>query len=418
MKRTLIAILFLLILAACRAADTHTPTQPPPATLTTVAGSPAPQYGRTAVRPDPTAPQPPAATPPPAESPTVTDTPAPASPPDPTCCTLQLIADGLARPTYLTHGGDSRLFILEQRGLIRLVVDGQLLPTPFLDLTSIVDDSANERGLLGLAFHPDYAANGQFFVNFTGAGGDTYVRRYTVSADPNLADSGSGKTLLHITQPYPNHNGGDIVFGPDSLLYIGMGDGGDQGDPQSNGQNPTALLAKLLRLDVNTPNAKPEIAAMGLRNPWRFSFDRATGDLWIGDVGQDLWEEIDFVPAPFTPGLNFGWNLFEGTHPYAASGPVAGLTAPVAEYSHDEGGCSVTGGYVYRGRALPELSGVYLFGDYCSGIIWSLVPDGAGGWQRTVFMDTDYNISSFGEDASGELYVIDHNGAVYELVRR
>ncbi|MBI5291449.1 MAG: PQQ-dependent sugar dehydrogenase [Chloroflexi bacterium] len=410
MKRTLIALFFLLTLAACRAADTRAPTQPPPATLATVAASPA----RATAPP----PLPPAATPPPAESPTLTDTPAPASPPDPTCCTLQLIADGLTRPTYLTHGGDSRLFILEQRGLIRLVVDGQLLPTPFLDITSIVDDSANERGLLGLAFHPDYAANGQFFVNFTGAGGDTYIRRYTVSADPNLADSDSGKALLHIAQPYPNHNGGGIVFGPDGLLYIGMGDGGDQGDPQGNGQNPNALLAKLLRLDVNAPNAKPEIVAMGLRNPWRFSFDRATGDLWLGDVGQNQWEEIDFVPAPFPPGLNFGWNLVEGAHPYAASGPVAGLTAPVAEYLHNEGGCSVTGGYVYRGSALPELSGVYLFGDYCSGIIWSLVPDGAGGWQRAVFMETGYNISSFGEDASGELYVIDHNGAVYKLVRR
>ncbi|HLB47798.1 MAG TPA: PQQ-dependent sugar dehydrogenase [Anaerolineales bacterium] len=339
------------------------------------------------------------------------------SPPDPSCCALVPIVDGLVRPTYLTHAGDDRLFVLEQQGRIRIAADGTLLDTPFLDTTSLVGSEANEQGLLGLAFHPNYASNGQFFVNYTNRSGNTVVARFTVSSDPDRADPASAKILLTIDQPFENHNGGDLVFGPDGLLYIGMGDGGSAGDPYGNGQNADVLLGKMLRLNVDDPNAKPEIWAIGLRNPWRFSFDRATGDLFIGDVGQGDWEEIDYVPAPLpATGPNFGWNILEGTHRYSTFGDVAGLTGPVAEYSQNEGGCSVTGGYVYRGSALPSLDGVYFFGDYCSGFIWTLVPNGQDAWDSALFVQSGLNISSFGEDASGELYVVDHGGAVYKLM--
>lgn len=358
-------------------------------------------------------------------TPIPTDTPVPTltpvSAPDGAQYAWVEIASGLQRPLFVIQAGDDRLFVVEQPGRIRIVKDGQLLETPFLDISGIVNDTGTEQGLLGLAFHPDYARNGQFFVNYTGATGigDTVVARYTASSDPNVADPDSAEILLTIPQPYRNHNGGDIVFGPDGLLYIGTGDGGDQGDPQNNGQNPDTLLGKMLRLDVDTPNADPEIWAVGLRNPWRFSFDRATGDLFIGDVGQDEWEEIDYAPAPLAGGLNFGWNLLEGAHPYASStGDSTGLTMPIAEYSHSQGGCSVTGGHIYRGTSLPELQGVYFFGDYCSGIIWSLIRNDSGAWEQSEFMNTDFSISSFGEDVAGELYMVDHGGGVYRLTRK
>ncbi|HLF02679.1 MAG TPA: PQQ-dependent sugar dehydrogenase, partial [Anaerolineales bacterium] len=357
--------------------------------------------------------------PPPTDTPLPPATPTPAppiiAPPDPFCCTLTPIARGLIRPTYLTHAGDDRLFILEQRGLIDVLVDGQM--QTFLDLQPLVGSRANEQGLLGLAFHPNYATNGLFFINYTDKNGDTVVARYTVSADPNRADPDSAKTLFHVEQPYPNHNGGNLAFGPEGLLYIGLGDGGSAGDPAGNGQNPETPLGKMLRLNVDIDGAQPEIWATGLRNPWRYSFDRLTGALFIGDVGQGDWEEIDFVPAPLPgAGPNFGWNILEGTHRYSTFGDVTGLTGPIAEYSHSEGGCSVTGGYVYRGAALPALQGNYFFSDYCSGIIWSLTPNSQGQWDSAVFMETGYNISSFGEDARGELYVVDHAGAIYRLI--
>lgn len=337
--------------------------------------------------------------------------------PNASCCRFELIAGGLVSPVYLTHAGDDRLFVLEQSGRILVIADGQLLDAPFLDIVNLVGSRANEQGLLGLAFHPDYSSNGHFFVNYTDVNGDTAVARYTVSADPDRADPSTAKILLRIDQPFANHNGGDIVFGPEGLLYIGMGDGGSAGDPRGNAQNPASLLGKLLTLDVDTPGAQPEIWASGLRNPWRFSFDRLTGDLFIADVGQGKWEEINFVPWPLASGLNFGWNFLEGSHPYRGlSG--SGLTPPVAEYSHSEGGCSVTGGYVYRGRAIPSLQGAYFFGDFCSGLIWSLTRDAAGAWQRNLFERTDFLITSFGEDASGELYVLDRAGGVYRLVER
>jgi glucose/arabinose dehydrogenase len=365
----------------------------------------------------------PSATSAPTAAPTESPSPVPPTPspsiPDGACCTFELIADGLYRPTLVTHAGDDRLFILEQSGQIRLVVNGQLLTQPFLDIDNVVSDQANEQGLLGLAFHPNYAANGQFFVNYTNALGDTVIARYAVSSDPDAADPDSGEILFTVDQPYRNHNGGGLAFGPDGLLYVGMGDGGSQGDPQGNGQNPYSFLGKMLRVDVDGNPNQPLIWAMGLRNPWRFSFDRLTGDLFIGDVGQNQWEEIDSVPASALaePGPNFGWNIFEGTHRYSA-GPADLVVPPIAEYSHGEGGCSVTGGYVYRGAALPELTGNYFFADYCSGIIWSLTPLADGTWERNVFMNTAFTISSFGEDVNGELYVVDHAGAVYRLVRQ
>jgi glucose/arabinose dehydrogenase len=342
------------------------------------------------------------------------------------------VVDGFQRPLFVTNAGDDRLFIVEQGGRISIFQDGKLLDEPFLNVSSLVSRSGNEQGLLGLAFHPKYAQNGEFFIDYTDVKGDTMVARYHVSKDnPNVADPNSATPVIQIDQPYPNHNGGDVVFGPDGYLYIGMGDGGSAGDPQGNGQNPKALLGKILRLDVDNgdPYAAPkdnpyvansamapEVWAMGLRNPWRFSFDRQTGDLYIADVGQNQWEEVDFQPADSKGGENYGWNIMEGMHQYSGAAVPEGLMMPFAEYSHSEGGCSITGGYVYRGKALPDLNGIYLFADYCSGKVWSSYRDDAGKWQTNLFMQTNYVISSFGEDAAGELYLLDHgSGAVYRL---
>lgn len=405
-------LMIAIALTACTASPAVTSTVQPPIVLPTPVPSPTPT-----VAPSPT--PLPTATTAPTEVPSPVPTAALPTAPDGACCDFQLVADGLYRPTLVTNAGDDRLFILEQSGQIRVVVNGQLLEEPFLDIDELVNDQANEQGLLGLAFHPGYAESGQFFVNYTDVNGDTVVARYTVSADPDVADPDSVEILFAIDQPYRNHNGGGLAFGPDGLLYIGMGDGGSAGDPQGNGQNPYSFLGKMLRLDVEDDPNQPLIWALGLRNPWRFSFDRATGDLFLGDVGQNQWEEIDSVPASALaePGPNFGWNIFEGTHRYS-DGPVDLVVPPIAEYSHAEGGCSVTGGYVYRGLALPDLAGTYFFADYCSGIIWSLISLADGTWERNVFMNTAFTISSFGEDVNGELYVVDHSGAVYRLARK
>ncbi len=313
---------------------------------------------------------------------------------------------------------------------MRILQGGSLLPTPYLDITDRVGADSSERGLLGLAFDPQYKQNGFFYVNYTDLNGNTVIARFKVTADPNLADPASEKKLLGVQQPFANHNGGSVVFGPDGFLYLGLGDGGSAGDPYGNGQSTNTLLGKILRIDVEhgdpyaippgnpfaNGGGKPEIWAYGLRNPWRFSFDPATGDMYIGDVGQDTWEEIDYLPAGSPGGTNFGWNQMEGLHPYKGSNSAA-FTAPVINYSHAEGGCSVTGGYVYRGKALPAWDGVYFYGDYCSGKIWGLLKSGSG-WQSQHLFDTGLSISTFGVDESGELYLAWYGGGIYKLVKQ
>src|SRR6266498_970636 len=354
-----------------------------------------------------------------------TDTPSSANTfPDPNAFQWLMIATGLTRPVNLQADGSGRLFILEKVGRIRIFQNGQLLDQPFLDISNRVGSSGNEQGLLGLAFHPQYAQNGRFFVNYTDNNGDTVIARYQVSSDPNVADSNSEVKLLGVDQPFANHNGGVLVFGPDGYIYAGLGDGGSQGDPNGNGQNTKVLLGKILRLDVDSaepyaiPSDNPfgnEVWAYGLRNPWRLSFDKLTGDLYIGDVGQNTWEEIDYLPAGSPGGTNFGWNLREGAHDYNGS-DSPNLIEPVAEYSHQEGGCSVTGGYVYRG-SMAEWNGIYLYGDYCTGLIWGLIHSD-NGWQKQQLFDTDFTITSFGQDEAGEIYLVSDSGGIYELVKK
>ncbi|GAB4469158.1 MAG: hypothetical protein Kow00124_04120 [Anaerolineae bacterium] len=306
-----------------------------------------------------------------------------------------------------------------------------MLEQPFLDLTDRVNSASYEQGLLGIAFHPDYAANGRFFVHYTGSRGEGVIARFSVTGDPDVADPSSEEIVLQVAQPAPNHNGGHIAFGPDGYLYIGLGDGGAAGDRFRNGQNLQTLLGSMLRIDVDElpytiPPDNPfladtaaldEIWAYGLRNPWGFSFDRLTGDLYIGDVGQNVYEEINFQPASSAGGENYGWPITEGFHCYdAASCDTAGLVMPVAEYDHSQG-CSVTGGVVYRGSQFPEMGGVYFFGDFCSGIIWGLARDASGAWQVAELTRSGLQISAFGEDESGEVYVLDmQGGAVYRII--
>jgi glucose/arabinose dehydrogenase len=344
--------------------------------------------------------------------------------PNPDNYTWQLIASNLDRPVDLQPDGSGRLFVVEKPGHIHIIENGGWIETPFLNIEDRVNDGSNEMGLLGLAFHPQYAQNGYFFVNYTGRGGDTFISRFQVSGDPNIADPAGEVNLLRISQPFPNHNGGVLAFGPDGYLYAGLGDGGAGGDPLGNGQSSNTLLGKILRVNVNNGNPYSipadnpfgnEIWAYGLRNPWRMSFDKQTGDLYIGDVGQGTWEEIDFLPAVSPGGVNFGWDFREGAHEFEGKAP-AGLTEPVAEYSHAEGGCSVTGGYVYRG-AMTEWNGIYLYGDYCTGFVWGLIKSG-NGWQVQRLFDTDVNITSFGQDEAGEIYLIGDGGGVYKLAQK
>ncbi|HET7143264.1 MAG TPA: PQQ-dependent sugar dehydrogenase [Anaerolineales bacterium] len=334
------------------------------------------------------------------------------------------IASGLNRPVDVqsANDGSGRLFIIEKYGLIRIIENGQLLDVPFLNIDARVDDRGNEMGLLGLVFHPIYKENGYFYINYTGDGGHTRISRFQASG--NVADPNSETVLLLIKQPYANHNGGGLDFGPDGYLYAGLGDGGSQGDPSKNGQNTTVMLAKILRIDVNNgdPYSVPpdnpfgnEVWAYGLRNPWRISFDSATGDLWIGDVGQGQWEEIDYLPAGAQGGANFGWPIMEGNHDYDGTAQP-GLLLPAVEYSHSEGGCSVTGGYVYRG-SMPEWQGIYIYGDYCTGFVWGLIPS-ADGFQSQLLFQTGMTITSFGRDESGEIYLASDYGGIYLLAKK
>lgn len=412
MKHWLILIT-LPVLVSCTSQDTPLPPSP-----TIEPGSP------TSVPPTVVSNTPAPSVPP------ETDTPPPPSPdvttfPNPEDYTWQSVTAGLVRPVDLQADGSGRLFVVEKIGHIHVIEDGQLIDSPFLNIEDRVNDSSNEMGLLGLAFHPNYAQNGYFYVNYTGSGGDTFISRFQVTDDnPYLADPASEVNLLRLNQPFPNHNGGGLDFGPDGYLYAGLGDGGAQGDPFGNAQNTDTLLGKILRLDVDSaePYAIPpdnpfgnEIWAYGLRNPWRLTFDSGSGDLFIGDVGQNQWEEIDYLPAGSPGGTNFGWDYREGAHPYDGNAPI-GLTDPVAEYSHAEGGCSVTGGYVYRG-SLPEWNGIYIYGDYCSGLVWGLIQPG-GGWQSQLLFETDVRITSFGQDEAGEVYLIGDGGEVYKLTQR
>jgi glucose/arabinose dehydrogenase len=342
---------------------------------------------------------------------------------------LQQFTTGFNDPVEITHAGDTRLFVVQQSGQIRILnADGTINPTNFLNVSSLIS-TGSERGLLGLAFHPQYATNGYFYINYTNTAGNTVVARYTRStANPNVADASSAQIVLTVNQPFSNHNGGCLRFGPDGYLYIGMGDGGSGGDPQNHAQNINSLLGKMLRIDVNngSPYSNPstnafigvdgadEIYATGLRNPWKFSFDRQTGDLWIADVGQGQIEEINKVAAGTAAGLNFGWRCYEGNQTYNATCTTTGpYTMPVAQYNHSNGACSITGGYVYRGTTYQNMQGKYFFADYCNNRIGYV---GNTGGTVTFTNSFSGNFTTFGEDINGELYIAGVNsGIVYKI---
>ncbi len=352
---------------------------------------------------------------------------------------LEQIADNLGSLTGVTNVGDGRLFLTLREGRIMIFENGALRPQPFLDIRGQTTTDG-ERGLLSTAFHPRYAETGFFFIDYTNTSGDTVIARYRVSGDPNRADPASARTLLTIAQPFSNHNGGQLQFGPDGYLYIGMGDGGSAFDPECRAQKTNSLLGKMLRLDVDQnvgsppfygiPASNPfrgpgdppdEVWASGFRNPWRFAFDRQTGDLWIGDVGQNQREEIDFQPAGSQGGENYGWKVMEGTlcstrDACPTSTPAcnsSAFTPPVLEYDHGPG-CSVTGGFVYRGNRAAQLRGAYVFGDFCSGEIWAAFRQGQGFTVRTLSGRVS-SLTSFGEDSSGELYAVTLNGQLFRF---
>lgn len=379
---------------------------------------------------------------------------------------LDQVASGLVRPLQITHAGDGseRLFIVEQAGRI-MIIDNQLIAEPFLDITDRVmspeSEGGNEQGLLGLAFPPGYAGKGYFYIYYTQLDGDNVLAKFSITGNPNQADPASEEQLLIFPHPdYSNHNGGQIVFGPDGYLYIGTGDGGGGGDPAGNAQNPASLSGKMLRIDVemspvkdalrvkgdfiiylpivgltfeavppaylippdnpfiDDPTYRPEIWALGLRNPWRFSFDSQNGDLYIADVGQNRWEEVNFQPTNNPGGQNYGWNIMEGEECYLSSTcDTAGLTLPVHVYPiFSSRNCAITGGYVYHGQAMPDLAGVYVFGDFCSGRIWGLQKTG-GAWVSEEMASVPYRISAFGEDEAGEIYLADlSGGGIYQIV--
>ncbi|MEO8192452.1 MAG: PQQ-dependent sugar dehydrogenase [Gemmatimonadales bacterium] len=344
---------------------------------------------------------------------------------------LEQVGEKFRSPVYLTSPpGDARLFVVEQAGRIRVVKNGSVLSQAFLDIAERVK-SGGEQGLLSMAFHPDYRSNGFFFVNFTDRKGVTRVERFKVSSNADVADEASSKLILGIDQPYSNHNGGLVMFGPDRMLYIGMGDGGSGGDPHRNGQNPQALLGKILRINVSRADpytipvgnpyadgsrGKPEIWAIGARNPWRFAFDRVAGLLYIADVGQNEIEEIHIEPSG-KPGLNYGWNIMEGDRCYGRREcSREGLQIPQVTYNHAGSACSITGGFVYRGRRIPAITGHYFYSDYCAGWLRSFRYQNGSVTDRREWKTDDLgHVVSFGEDSSGEMYIISENGRIFRF---
>ncbi|WP_018611049.1 PQQ-dependent sugar dehydrogenase [Segetibacter koreensis] len=347
------------------------------------------------------------------------------------------VVSGLSKPVDIKEVNDSshRLFIVEQTGKIRIWNGTSLLPSPYLDVASKITTSGGEQGLLSLAFHPNYSSNGYFYIYYTNISGDITIARYTRSS-ADVADSSSGVILMTIPKPFANHNGGNLVFGADGYLYFGTGDGGSAGDPNNNAQNVSSLLGKMLRIDVNNANPpyyripatnpfagsttkRPEIIASGLRNPWRWSFDKQSGDMWIGDVGQNAWEEVDCVKADSILNKNYGWHCYEGTHPYNSNcSAQSNNVFPIFEYSHNNatGGLSITGGYVYRGSEFPSLQGFYICTDYLSSNGWLIKPGDNGGWNSTMQTNWPAGISSFGERADGTLYATTLSGTLYKVV--
>lgn len=347
---------------------------------------------------------------------------------------LTPFVSGLSTPVdfQTPDDGSGRIFIVQQSGTIRIISGGSLLPTPFLDISSRINFDGAEQGLLGLAFHPSYSQNKRFYLNYDRLSGgqiQTVIAEYQLTADPNAADPASERILLTVNQPFTNHKGGQMAFGPDGFLYVAFGDGGSGGDPMGNGQNRGTLLGKIARIGVDPPftsglqyvipadnpfvgtSDRGEIWAYGFRNPWRFSFDSGGTRLFVADVGQDKFEEIDLVQK----GLNYGWNTMEGSHCFSpATGcNMTGLTLPIVDYDHSEG-VTVIGGYVYNGTAISSLAGAYIFGDFSNGKIWGLT-ESSGTWTRTQLLNSGKNMSAFGQDAAGELYVVDYSGSVFKI---
>jgi glucose/arabinose dehydrogenase len=368
-------------------------------------------------------------------TPTTTPTPTATSEPFP-AISLSLFKTGFSRPVYISHAGDgsNRIFVVEQCGTVRIIDSGgNLLGTPFIDVSSLLTCAGNEQGLLSIVFPPNYASKNYFYAAYTIPDGSLRVSRFHVNpATPNQATTAGSNIIITISHTVNmNHNGGQLAFGNDGYLYVSTGDGGGAGDTPNNAQNKTVLLGKILRINVESgaapytiPASNPfvgvtgadEIWALGLRNPWRYSFDRLTHQLYIADVGQSAWEEVNVRPASSTGGENYGWHCYEGNHPYDTTGcqPQSSYIGPVVEYSHGSG-CSITGGYVYRASQYPAMQGIYFYGDYCSGIIWGLRNIG-GSWTSQLLLDTTYRISTFGEDESGNLYAADLNsGTIYKI---
>lgn len=363
---------------------------------------------------------------------TVPEAQAPLVFPDPLKYEWKVVWIDLSRPVDLVGYPDDagRVLVLEQTGRVLIAKPGgNSLPTVFLDISDRVGTKENEQGLLGIALSPGFKDNGLLYLNYTDPRGDTHISKFKANVAEGKADAASEEVLMTIDQPFPNHNGGGMVFGLDGFLYIATGDGGSGGDSLGNAQSLDTLLGKILRIDVSPEKGytvpednpfsagggKPEIWAYGLRNPWRFTFDPMTGDLFIADVGQNKYEELDFVPAPVPSGLNFGWNLREGLHPFQGEpGSNVKLVDPVWEYDHDSG-CSITGGEVYHGSQMPEFTGIYLFGDYCTGTVWGLLPVSGNAVQVRPLFQTGLRISSFGRDEFGEVYLVDHHGQVLRL---